>query len=226
MGDHMAKDQICVKVYTYKNISDASFAHKLIGAFHDVGLCWDKIGDKEPLREVYSDELFLRFWDDHKIIGKPKEVLSEYSNVFCSKGRGRVTLMVGWKNSNPPKYSSVELFVSRKAFLDNCDGFFELFNQLISILDADYACICNWNFWRNIRGTYFTKIPTYQDVHWVTFFSHAKMQMMKGLVKELEWMTVNDLPQGTVCFMSENAPKDGDLIEERCLEYRSFLWSI
>lgn len=222
----MAKDQLCIKIYTYKNISDIETAKEIIAACSGAGLHWEKIGDKEPLREIYSDELFLQLWRAKKETGLNKDSLIEYANVFCSQSRGKVLLTAGWKNSDPAQYSSVELFMSYKDFSGSKDRYFDLLKQLIGVLDADYACICNWNFWRNIRGTYFRKIPIFQDVHWVTFFSHNRMQEMKGSIKELEWNASMALTQGIVCLICENIPKDGDLIETRCLEYRSCLWNI
>lgn len=222
----MARNTFTLSLYTYEDISNAAYAEKLVSICKDIGLRWEKIGTHEPLRAIYTDDLFYQYWATSKRAGISAESMTLYSNIFCSQGRGSITLSAGWKISNPQKYSAINFHISRKVLSTRMAEFEKMFFYLIEIIKPDYAAICNWHFWLNSRGTYFQKIPLYQDIHWITYFSSNRLQEMNCSIDELSWNKRTDLPQGTVCYMCDYIPKDGDPIEAKCLEYRSLLWGV
>lgn len=222
----MAENICALTLYTYKDISDVVYAKKLISICKDIGLQWEKIGMYEPLRTPYTDDLFYQYWLSSKWTGRNAESLTEYANVFCAQDRGSIKLMAGWKTSTPPKYSTIDFIMTRKAFCMRMPQFEKLFFRLIDMLEPDYAAVYNWRFRLNIRGTYLQKVPLHQDIHWITYISNERMQEMKRSINELSWYKCINLPQGAVCYMCDYIPKDGDPIETKCLEYRSQLWGV
>ena len=50
------------------------------------------------------------------------------------------------------------------------------------------------------------------------------MKEMNIDIKSLQWNKQIDLSQGTVFYICDDVPKDDDLSEKICLEYRSILW--
>lgn len=241
----MAANTCVLSIYTYKDISDAVYAKKLVSICKEAGLRWEKIGMYEPLRTPYTDDLFYQYWSTSKKAGRNAESMTEYANVLCSQDRGSIQLMAGWKKSAIQKYSAIDFFMTRKAFRLRTAEFERLLFLLIDAMEPDYASVHNWRFWVDCReinppkgpvqiqnvdaNAYFSqikKVPMNQDVHWITYFSHNRMREMKCSVDELSWYKRIDLPQGAVCYMCGYIPKDGDPIEAKCLEYRSALWGV
>lgn len=222
----MATNKILLQLYTYKDISELSYAQKITQYCKDIGICWERIDFKEPIRQEYSDELFYKLWSTARHGGFNKEAEVQYSCVFCLQKSPRLLLSANWRKSFQPRYSDFSLEVPYKLFIQKRKEFECLFYLLIELFNADYACIANGSFWFKCHEDYSKKIPVYKDIHWITFISDERIHEMKTSFDNLSWHKHMDIQNGSVFYICDDVPKDGDQTEKTCLEYRSLLWDI
>lgn len=221
----MAANKIEIKIYTYKDISDIVYAKYIAEYCKKMGIYWDKVDDKEPLRKVYDDEQFFSCWTNSKVTWVDENAKTYYSCVFCRQSKDQLSLFVNWKNSVPPKHSYLIFEAPYKKFCYQKEVYEKFFYFLIEVFEADYACIANRNFWLDChRG--FPKIPFYQDIHWITYISSQRKNEMTAEIDNFPWNKRIDTNNGSAFYICDYIPKDGDPIEKKCLEYRSMLWGI
>ena len=220
----MARNEIAIAVYSKKDISDFSYAEKIISYCQEAGLFWTKIDDKEPIRKVYSKELLHKFWLTPKYAGSNKSSPSLNTHIFCNQGRGGCSLYFGWKKNNPNRYNPFYIYIPYKKFSASIVTFEQLFFNIINLLEPECAYIENEKFWLKCRTEGSEYFSVDQDVHWISYFSNERMKVMQVDINTLQWNKVLELPQGKVFYISENIPKDEDESEKACFQYRNMLW--
>lgn len=222
----MASNRFSMQFYTYRDISDVAYAKKILEYCGEAEICWEKIDYKEPLRKEYEESLFYKYWCTEKLAGFKNVSPRKYASVFCSCGRGSVALAANWSKGLLPKYSIVSISVNYKVLLGRYEQFNILFQKLVELLECDYACFANENFWFKCHRDYARRLALYKDIHWKTFFSKQRLQEMSGDINTLFWHESRDFAHGVLLSMCDYIPKDNDRIEDECMKYRSVLWNV
>ena len=220
----MAKNEISIALYGKKDISDFWYAERIMAYCEEAGLLWTRIDDKEPIRKEYSLYWLEKIWLSPQYAGLDKDNLSLNAHVLGNQGRGGASFHIGWRQNNPNRYNPFYIYVPYKKFFANRNRFEQLFFNVINLLEPDCSYIENENFWHKCRSSNPRDFHITQDVHWISYFSNKYMKEMNIDIKSLQWNKQIDLSQGTVFYICDDVPKDDDLSEKICLEYRSILW--
>lgn len=229
------KNDIGMKILSKDAINTPAVAADVLHCFQKYGFKFRKIGRYEPLRTNYSEELFIQYWCQEKVLSTLFGTERIFGGVIASfeKLKGDFTVLWTFERDKGKTYivsHAIHVTVPNEYVKKNLEKFDALFEELLSVLHVDFASIATQSYTFSSRKFFSPDNqstidrPLYQAIHWRTYLSNARLAEIQPEFDKIAWPQRKDLPDGVLLKLSDTVPMEGDPIEEQGREYTMRLW--